>query len=136
VRDATSHQIELVEEPLSLRLLAVLHPVLRREFEDACGVSDRQEREDIAQVGPRLACMKMTREAHARRRRNGPVRNRGRGRHSHANVGDGAIIDAASGHQWPGTAARATVSFPWLALAPADVAADEGAFALQQAAAR
>jgi hypothetical protein len=56
--------------------------------------------------------------------------------HDHANVDDGAIIDAASGHLWPGTATRATVSSPWLALAPTDVAADEGAFALQQAAAR
>jgi hypothetical protein len=49
---------------------------------------------------------------------------------------DGAIIDAASGHLWPGAAVSATLSVPWLALAPAGVAADEGAFALQQAAAR
>lgn len=49
---------------------------------------------------------------------------------------DGAIIDAASGHLWPGGAATATVSVPWLGLVPASVAADEGAFVLLQAAAR
>ena len=51
---APSHQIELLEEPLSLRLLAGLHPVLRRQLEDARPAPDREQREDVAQVGPRL----------------------------------------------------------------------------------
>jgi hypothetical protein len=47
----------------------------------------------------------------------------------------GAVVDAGSGHVWPGAAATATLSLPWLGLAPAGVAADEGAFTLLQAAA-
>jgi hypothetical protein len=47
----------------------------------------------------------------------------------------GATVDAASGHVWPGAPATATLSLPWLGLAPAGAAADEGAFTLLQAAA-
>jgi len=52
-----------------------------------------------------------------------------------ADIGSGAVVDAASGHLWPGTSASATLSLPWLGLAPDGVAVDEGAFTLLQAAA-
>jgi hypothetical protein len=47
----------------------------------------------------------------------------------------GATVDAASGHVWPGAPTTATLSLPWLGLAPASVPGDEGAFTLLQAAA-
>jgi hypothetical protein len=49
--------------------------------------------------------------------------------------GPGAVVDAASGHIWPGARASATLSVPWLGLATDGVAVDEGAFTLLQAAA-
>jgi hypothetical protein len=50
-------------------------------------------------------------------------------------IGPGAVVDAASGHIWPGARATATLSVPWLGLATDGVAVDEGAFTLLQAAA-
>lgn len=47
----------------------------------------------------------------------------------------GAVVDAGSGHVWPGATATATLSLPWLGLAPVGFAVDEGAFTLLQAAA-
>jgi len=45
---------------------------------------------------------------------------------------DGTLVDAATGHLWPGGSGVA-LSVPWRGLAPAGVDVDEGGFALAQA---